>query len=104
MTSPIPEIHYACSLYGEEAWRGAPGALAVFWTTPFPRGEGPVRLCATLKLGLGPKRVRLAPEQIDERGLVLARLPKPFGPRALYAVRLRVGGKVSRPRLMLVAP
>lgn len=100
-----PEIVYACSLTTFRPWRGEPGALLLLRTTPFPRTCGPVRLSVRVALcgdRRAPKRFTLRPEQVDEEGLILVRLPK-RPTRALLAIRLCVGPFAGPKRMVLVS-
>ena len=103
----MTHLHCAYSVRQGRFWRGEPGELLLLRTDPLPRAAPPPRL-SLRPLPLGPKakgpaprRWTLRPEEADEEGLLLLRLP-PTLPRGLYRLRLLLGPRASAPRLLLV--
>lgn len=103
----MTQLHCAYSVRQGRFWRGEPGELLLLRTDPLPRAAPPPRL-SLRPLPLGPKakgpaprRWTLRPEEADEEGLLLLRLP-PTLPRGLYHARLLLGPRASAPRLLIV--
>ena len=117
----MTQLHCAYSVRQGRFWRGEPGELLLLRTDPLPRAAPPPRL-SLRPLPLGPKakgpaprRWTLRPEEADEEGLLLLRLPPtldeegllllrlpPTLPRGLYRLRLLLGPRASAPRLLIV--
>lgn len=103
----MTQLLCAYSVRQERFWRCAPGELLLLRTDPLPRGAPPPRL-GLRPLPLGPRRAcagrrrTLRPQEVDEEGLILLRLP-PTLKRGLYLLRLCLGPRASAPRLLIVS-
>ena len=99
-----PDIAWAYALKSERLWHGRPGERILLRTAPIPRRAGPIRVAAQTILAPHPgarRRWTLRPEEVDEEGWLLVRLPRNL-PRGLHLWRLCVDGHAGRPCVFFV--